>query len=116
MSAAPAASSRLQRDIHRLLTTVMQREIDDPLLFDLAITRLELAHGSHVVSVYVHRSGHDIDHADIVRRLNRISPHLEYQIKQALARRRLPGLRFFWDDAFDATSKVLDILHGLKSP
>lgn len=108
-----AGKNRLQTDIHRLLTTLMQREIDDPKLLGVTITRLEPSKAQQGMSVYVHRVN-ETDPKDVVDRLNKIRPHFEHELRQALPKRRFPSLRFRWDDAFDKSSSVLDVLNQLE--
>jgi len=108
-----SGKGRLQTDIHRLLTTLMQREIDDPKLFGITITRIESSKAQQGMSIYVHRMD-EADPKDIVERLNRIRPHFEHELRRALPKKRFPSLRFRWDEAFDKSSSVLDVLNKLE--
>ena len=110
-----SGKGRLQTDIHRLLTTLMQREIDDPKLFGVTITRIEPSKAQQGMNIYVHRMG-DVDPKDIVARLNKICPYFEHELRRALPKKRFPSLRFRWDDAFDKSSSVLDVLSQLERP
>jgi ribosome-binding factor A len=107
-----SGKDRMQTDIHRLLTTLMQRDIDDPKLFGITITRLEASKAKQSMTVYVHRM-QESDPVGVVSRLNKICPHLEHGLRRALPKRRLPSLTFRWDDAFDKSSTVLDLLSQL---
>ncbi len=109
MANRSSGKDRLQKDIHRLLTTLMQREIDDPKLFGIAVTRLEPSKAKQGMTVFVHRMDED-DPATVVERLNRICPHFEHELRKALPKRRFPSLRFRWDDAFDRSGAVNDLL------
>jgi len=108
-----SGKGRLQTDIHRLLSTLMQREIDDPKLFGVSITRIEPSKAQQGMSVYVHRMN-EADPKDIVERLNKIRPYFEHELRRALPKKRFPSLRFRWDDAFDKSSSVLDVLNRLE--
>ena len=109
MANRSSGKDRLQKDIHRLLTTLMQREIDDPKLFGITVTRLEPSKAKQGLTVYVHRMD-EHDPADAVERLNRMRPHFEHELRKALPKRRFPSLRFSWDDAFDKSGAVNDLL------
>ncbi len=109
MANRPTGKGRLQTDIHRLLTTLMQREIDDPKLFGVTVTRLEPSRAGQGITVYVHRMD-EPDPASVVDRLNKMCPHFEHELRRALPKRRFPSLKFRWDDAFDKSSAVLDLL------
>ena len=107
-----SGKDRLQTDIHRLLTTLMQREIDDPKLFGVTITRLEPSKARQGMSVYVHRMN-ESEPSSVVERLNKMRPHFEHELRRALPKRRFPSLKFRWDDAFDKSGAVLDLLSNL---
>lgn len=104
---------RLQADIHRLLTTLMQREIDDPRLIGVSITRLELSKGNQSMAVWIQRIGEE-NSDEIVEILNRLAPHFQHGLRRALPRKRIPSIRFKWDDAFDAGSQVIDLIHKME--
>jgi ribosome-binding factor A len=109
MTNRSSGKERLQKDIHRLLTTLMRREIDDPKLFGVAVTRLEPSKAKQGMTVFVHRMDED-DPAAVVERLNKMCPHFEHELRKALPKRRFPSLRFRWDDAFDKSGVVNDLL------
>ncbi|RMH62116.1 MAG: ribosome-binding factor A [Zetaproteobacteria bacterium] len=112
MNAHPA-EGRLHADIQRLLSLMLVREIADPRLQGVAITRVEVA-GKHSLTVWVH--GIDLDPALCVEQLNRMRPHFEHALRRSLARRRLPGLRFRWDEAVDRGESVMRRLRELHRP
>lgn len=113
MSNRPTGKSRLQTDIHRLLTTLMQREIDDPALFGISITRLEPSKARQGMTVFVHRMN-ESDPDSAVARLNKMRPHFEHELRRALPKRRFPSLNFRWDDAFDKSGTVMDLLSRIE--
>lgn len=113
MRTPSAGQARLRADIHRLLSTLMQREIADPRLQDVTITRVESAAGGKLLILWVH--GPDgIDHRDCIQRLNRLLPHFSRELRQALPKRRLPDLEFRWDDSVDDGDRVLHLLRSLE--
>ncbi|MDX8395881.1 MAG: ribosome-binding factor A [Mariprofundaceae bacterium] len=103
---------RFQADVHRLLTTVMQREIDDPRLIAVGVTRLEFPTRNEYIRVFVH-SMNEGDTQGCIERLNRLAPRLSHALRRAMPKRRIPTLEFHWDDVFDASGDVLDILNKL---
>ena len=109
MANRPSGKDRLQKDIHRLLTTLMQREIDDPKLFGICITRIEPSKAKQGMTIFVHQMNEN-DPAAVVDRLNKMCPHFEHELRRALTKRRFPSLRFRWDDAFDKSGVVNDLL------
>ncbi|MDX8392138.1 MAG: ribosome-binding factor A [Mariprofundaceae bacterium] len=118
--------ARLYADMQRLLATLMQRDIADPRLIGLSITRLEAVHGCQQVRVFVHRpqetqqaqvkQQNDSDTAACVVQLNRLAPHLAHELRHAMPRRRLPGLKFIWDESIDGAAGVTGLLSTLEMP
>ncbi len=107
------ALRRYQTDIHRLLTTLMQRDMEDPMLLGISLTRLNLTDANGHALAYVH-SILPVDEKECVKRLNRLSPHFSHQLRKALPKKRLPELIFRWDDALDKTHHVVDTMNKLR--
>ncbi|OIO66876.1 MAG: ribosome-binding factor A [Zetaproteobacteria bacterium CG_4_9_14_3_um_filter_49_83] len=105
---------RLQTDIHRLLTTLMQRDIDDPRLAGITITEVAITKNSESAVIKIHHM-QQVDQKLCVEKLNHLAKHFEYALRQSLKKRRIPALEFVWDVALDKGNAVLDILHGLKT-
>ncbi|HID37411.1 MAG TPA: ribosome-binding factor A [Ghiorsea sp.] len=108
------ALSRFQTDFHRLLTTLLQRDIEDPMLLGISLTRLDVTDAQGHAIAYVH-SIIPVEQQECVKRLNRLSPHLLHQLRKALPKKRLPKLVFRWDDALDQAHSVMDTMDNLRS-
>jgi len=108
--------ARLYADIQRLLAVLMQRDIADPRLVGLSITRLEVVHGGQQVRILVHKPGESdkTEKTACITQLNRLAPHFAHQLRQAMPRRRLPGMNFCWDHAIDGAANVTDLLDSLR--
>jgi len=106
------STARMLADIRRLLAILMQREIAEPRLLGLCITRLESIHGGRRLHVWVHKPGVD-DTSGCVERLNQLSPHFYHELRRAMPRRRLPRLVFVWDESIEAGGDMLRLLRSL---
>jgi len=113
MRARSAGQARLHADIHRLLSLLMQREVADPRLQHVTITRVEPAAGGQLLILWVHRAEDD-DRRSCIRRLNRLLPHFRHELRRALPKRRLPELEFRWDEAVDDGDRVLHLLRSIE--
>ena len=114
MRSVSASQGRLQADLTRLLGTLLSREISDVRLVGVSVTRLEFQPASRYIEVFVHRMGEE-DAADCIARLNRMAPTFSHALRKALPKRRLPNLRFHWDEAFDKEGDMLKLLDRLRS-
>ena len=108
------ALRRFEADMHRLLTTLMQREVDDPMLLAMSITRFELMDAQGHAIAYVHSMLTE-DKDEAVKRLNSLRSHFLHLLRKAIPKKRLPELEFRWDDALDKTHRVLDTIKELKT-
>ncbi|MFQ5355421.1 MAG: ribosome-binding factor A [Mariprofundaceae bacterium] len=105
--------SRLQADIYRLLTQLMQREISDPRLADINITRVESTPSGHGMIIWIHRLEVK-DAEECERGLNKLAPHFMHLLRHSLPKQRLPKIQFRWDIALEKGDKVLSLLHDLN--
>ncbi len=103
---------RLRTDMHRLLSQLIQTEISDPRLIGMSITRVESTSSGYGLIIRVHRM--KADPVDCERGLNRLAPHFMHLLRHALPRRRLPKIRFQWDEAMDRGGDVIQLLNDLK--
>ena len=108
------AQQRLLTDIQRLLSTLLIRDVADPRLYNISITRLE-SPGRQMVDVWIYRADMEVeDQAVALKALERMTPHFEHELRRALPKRRLPKLRFKWDKAFEKSGDVLMMLRRLE--
>jgi len=107
------ALSRFQADMHRLLTTLLQRDVEDPMLLGVSLTRFDLSDVQGHAVAHVH-SMMPVDKKEVVKRLNSLRPHFLHLLRKAMPKKRLPALVFKWDDALDKTHHVLDTMDEFK--
>ncbi len=111
MQNVSASQQRLLSDIQRLLSTLMLRDVADPRLAGLTITRVEPS-GRQLVNIWIYHAGEQ-DEKACIRAMEKMSPHFEHELRRALPKRRLPRLRFRWDAAFEKSGDVLMMLRDL---
>jgi len=111
--ATSPARGRLYTDIKRLLSTLMQRDIADPRLLGVCITRIEPSHGGQSVHVWVHKPGAD-DANVCIDRLNHLAAHFSHELRHAMPKRRLPKLLFCWDQSIEDGGDMIRLLHSLE--
>jgi len=114
MRSIPASQQRFLTDIQRLLSTLLMRDVADPRFSGVSITRVERS-GRQLITVWVYRGG-DCDVHACLQALERMTPHFEHELRRALPRRRLPNLRLRWDENFEKSGDVLQMLRQLERP
>jgi len=108
-----ASQQRLLSDIRRLLSTLLLRDVSDPRLSGLTITRIE-ASGRQLVTIWLYHAGEE-DAKSCLKAMEKMAPHFEHELRRVMPRRRLPKLRFRWDDAFEKSGDVLMMLRNLEN-
>jgi ribosome-binding factor A len=114
MRANPAGQKRFLADVQRLLSTLLLRDVSDPRFSGVSITRIEAA-GRQFLRIWVYHNG-ESEPKLCVGALNRMAPHFEHELRRAMPKRRLPKLQFRWDDAFEKSGDVLQMLRNLERP
>jgi len=99
--------------MHRLLTTLLHRDVDDPMLQGMSLTRFELSDANGQAIAFVH-SMLPVEKDEAVKRLNSLRSHFLHVLRKAMPKKRLPDLIFRWDDALDKTHRVMDTMQRLK--
>ncbi|MDQ6990556.1 MAG: 30S ribosome-binding factor RbfA [Mariprofundaceae bacterium] len=103
---------RMESDIQHLLTTLLQRDINDPCLLGTVITSVDVSRNNQSAVVKVH--GMKRDDADLVaERLMNLSSHFEYELRRAMKRKRIPHLNFSWDHSLDQGNDMVELLNKL---
>jgi|UPI000377D635 ribosome-binding factor A len=111
---AKSVNQRLQRDLTRLLTELLRRDVDDPQLSMITLTEVEVSHGSYDAIVRVCSFGGQDDAKSIVERLNRMAPHFEHSLRRALKKKVIPKLHFVWDQSMDKTAEMMALLRDIR--
>ncbi|MDQ6978952.1 MAG: 30S ribosome-binding factor RbfA [Mariprofundaceae bacterium] len=112
---AKSVNQRLQRDVLRLLTELLRRDVDDPQLSMLTLTEVEISHGSYDATVRV--CGFDVQAEaakSMVGRLNRMAPHFGHSLRRALKKKTIPKLHFVWDESMDKTADMMALLRDIR--
>lgn len=115
MRGSTANQRRLHADIQRLLATLLLRDISDPRLQGVSITRVEPSRGNQALTVWVHRFNEE-DVKGCIQGLERMKPHFQHELRRAMPRCRIPAIHFAWDKAFDDSGRVMQLLRGLERP
>jgi len=105
-------ADRLQAEISELI----QRELKDPRLNLVTVTRVmidrELEHANVFVSTVVDEAGRK---TEVLRGLESAKGFLRREVGRRIQLRRVPELRFHWDPGPDNVEQVGQLLDQLKS-
>jgi ribosome-binding factor A len=107
---------RTAEQIHEILSDLLNREVSDPRLQDLTVTRVWVDRELQVADIYLNALGDETREADVIRALDKAGGFLRYELAQRMSVRSVPELRFQWDPTLAYTEEVDQILDELSLP
>ena len=107
--------SRVGEQIREDLTELLARQVHDPGIGFLTITRVEVTSDLQKARVYYTTLGDDQARKQTSRALGRATPVLRRQLGSRLRLRRIPELQFFFDENVERLDRVERILQELES-
>jgi len=107
---------RVAEDIRVNLGSALQREIADPAVSSVVITRVEVTPDLGLASVYVRLlvDPNERSQRAALRALQRAAGRLRRGLGAALRLKRVPELRFHYDEAPDARARVDELLDEIR--
>ncbi|MBI4614161.1 MAG: 30S ribosome-binding factor RbfA [Planctomycetes bacterium] len=105
--------ARVEKRIQTLVSQILLRELRDPRLGFLTVTRVELARDYREAKVFVSVMGDDAQKRTSLRALEDSRGYVQQRIAPRLAIRSLPALRFELDRAVDKSLRMAEILHQI---
>lgn len=108
---AVRVAERLREDL-----AARVRDLADPRLLGAIVSRVEMPDDLSIAKVYVRREQGADDAAKkaLVKGMSSASARLRRDIARSLSLRYTPELRFFYDDAPDAHTRVEEILREIE--
>jgi ribosome-binding factor A len=110
---------RVADQIRSELATLLSREVHDPGLGFVTLTRVRVSPDLHLARVMYTALGDEKGRAASARALERATPFLRRQIGSRLRLKRTPELKFVYDDAVagqDRIEQILNELRGKETP
>ena len=117
MTEDPRRTLRVAGLVQSHLTTALARELGDPELSTLVVTHVDVSKDLSVATARVRRlsvvDGPEM-RKSVLTRLKRAVPRLRRALGPALKLRRVPDLRFIYDDGQDAHDRVGELLREIE--
>ena len=104
---------RTAEQIRMILSDLLNREVSDPRLQDLTVTRVEVDRELQVANVYLNALGDESRDAEVMQALDKAGGFLRYELAQRMSVRTVPELRFHWDLTLAYADEVDQILKEL---
>ncbi|MBZ0268505.1 30S ribosome-binding factor RbfA [bacterium] len=110
-------STRLRRiddQIRRVVSEALLSSVQDPRIGFVTVTSVEVSREFDTAKVYVSVLGTEEERQETLKGLRSAAPFLQSRIGKAMRLRRIPLLRFLYDDSLDRGLRVEAVLRGLR--
>ncbi len=97
------------------LATLLVRDVHDPGLGFVTITRVQVSPDIQLARVFYTVLGDEKSRANSAKALERATPFLRRQIGSRLRLKRVPDLRFNYDEAVAGQDRIEQLLHDIHS-
>ena len=107
---------RVADQIRSELATLLAREVHDPGLGFVTLTRVRLSPDLQQARILYTVLGDATSRTSSTRALERAAPFLRRQIGTRLRLRRTPELKFIYDESIAGQDRIEQILNELRGP
>jgi ribosome-binding factor A len=106
---------RVGEQIRQLLSESLAREVHDPGLGFVTLTRVRVSADLQVARIFYTSLGDEKARAETRRALDRATPFLRRQVGRRVRLRRVPELHFQFDESVESQDRIERILLDLKA-
>jgi len=104
---------RLGDQIRSEISELLAREVHDPGVGFITLTRVSLTADLQIARIYYTTMATDAARKDTARALTRVTPFLRRQIAGRLRLRRVPELEFRFDQSVEQHERIERIIHEI---
>lgn len=104
---------KVAREVLRVLSTALFEEAQDPRLLQVTITDVSMSSDLSIASVRW-LCPKDVDRKDVLDGLIKAIPFLRSILGEEIDLRRVPNLKFYYDDAYENGLKMDALLANLR--
>ena len=107
---------RTAKEIRIILSELLLRDVSDPRLLDLTVTRVLIDRELQHANVYVNALGDETRQREVMNALDKAGGFFRYELAQRMSLRMVPELHFHWDPTLAYADEVDQILNSLAIP
>ena len=106
---------RVAEAIRDELSQLLAREVHDPGVGFITLTRVKVSPDLQAARVYYTTMGDEKAQQETAKALKRATPFLRRQLGQRIRLRRVPEIAFFYDESIAQGDRIEQILQDLKA-
>ncbi|HXE80418.1 MAG TPA: 30S ribosome-binding factor RbfA [Vicinamibacterales bacterium] len=108
-------TERLAEQIREEASDIFAREVNDPGLGFVTLTRVRVSPDLQLARISYTTLGDDAARRATAKALERVTPFLRRQLGQRLRLRRVPELRFHFDESIAHQARVEELLQEIHA-
>jgi ribosome-binding factor A len=106
---------RVAEQLRAELSDIIAREVHDPGIGFLTITRAQMTSDLQLGRIYYTTLGDDKARRETARALHRATPFLRRQLGHRMRLRRIPELQFLFDHSIEGQDRIEQILKEIHA-
>jgi ribosome-binding factor A len=106
---------RVGDQVRQELAELIAREVQDPGIGFLTITRVKLTPDLQQARVFYTAIGDDKQRTETARALRRATPFLRRQVGRRLRLKHVPELQFFYDESIERQDRIERIIQDIHT-
>lgn len=107
-------AQRVSGHIQKALTDILKKDIKDPRIDMVTITRVKLTNDLRIARIYFTLTGSKKTIEEASAGFKSARGYLKRTLAQQLGLRYMPNIEFFYDDSFDYASHIDELLRSIK--
>jgi len=107
--------NRVAEQIRSELALLLAREVHDPGIGFVTLTRVQISPDLQLARVYYTALGDEAARKSTSRALERAAPFLRRQIGSRLRLKRVPDLKFHYDESIAGQDRIEQLLHEIHA-
>lgn len=111
----PIRQKRVAERLRLEISDLLQRELKDPRLALVSVTRVTIDRELSHADVYVSNLGDAADHQVMLAALNSAQGFIRREVGRRIRLRLTPQIVFHWDPGLENVEQIAQLLDGLKA-
>jgi ribosome-binding factor A len=108
-------SERVGHHLQKALMDILKKDIKDPRLEMVTITRVKLTKDLKIASIYFAMTGSRKSVEEVERAFQSAHGFLKKALGRELDLRYMPELKFYYDDSLDYASKINELFKSIET-
>jgi len=105
---------RIQEQIQRVLTEILENRVNDPRVEGVYITDVTVDRELDYANVYVSSLAGELEVEEILAGLRNAAGFIRYNLSQEVELRVMPQVRFYWDDTPERADRIELLLNEIR--